>query len=151
MYNTWGLSLKTPKEHGVFWFQYFTTQISQIMWMCGFGCWRWSKQKRLDKVGWLSVRQLVFYHTVLQAHKTITAGLPKPLHQSFSSCDPYRSISSSTGQIRHDSSLSAKSTFKYRAMQSYNRVPASVRIGSTVTVKRKLKQWIIRNIPIDQG
>ena len=31
MYNTWGLSLKTPKQRGVFWFQYFTTQISQNM------------------------------------------------------------------------------------------------------------------------
>ena len=34
MYNTFGLSLKTPKPHKVFWSQYFTTQISINMWLC---------------------------------------------------------------------------------------------------------------------
>ena len=38
--------------------------------VCGFGCWGWSRKKLLDKVGWLSVKQLVFFHTALQAHKT---------------------------------------------------------------------------------
>ena len=33
MYNTWGQSFKTSKQQGVFWFQYFATQISQIMWL----------------------------------------------------------------------------------------------------------------------
>ena len=30
MYNTWGLSLKIQKPHGVFWFQYFTTPSAKI-------------------------------------------------------------------------------------------------------------------------
>ena len=41
--------------------------------VCGVGCWRWSRRKLLDKVGWLSVSQLVFFHIVLQAHQTITS------------------------------------------------------------------------------
>ena len=41
--------------------------------VCGGSCWRWSRQKLLTSVGWLSVKQLVFYHTVLQAHKIITS------------------------------------------------------------------------------
>ena len=58
-------------------------QLTAARAVCGFGCWGWSKRKLLGKVGWLSVRQLVFYHTVLQAHKTLKSGVPKALYQSF--------------------------------------------------------------------
>ena len=37
----------------------------------------------------------------------------------------------------------------HRARQCYNRVPAEVRTGSVETVKKKLKQWVKANIPID--
>jgi hypothetical protein len=124
-------------------------QLAAARAVCGFGCWRWSKRKLLDRVGWLSVRQLVFYHTVLQAHKTLKTGQPKPLHQSLTGDYPYTTRGAASGQIRQDSSFSSQSTFKFRAMQYYNSVPVSVRVGSTATVKRKLKQWINTNIPID--
>ena len=42
-----------------------------------------------------------------------------------------------------------KTSFKYRAMKSFNQVPVSVRTGSPATVKRKLKLWVKTNIPID--
>ena len=32
-------------------------QIAAARAVCGFGCWRWSKKKLLDRVGWLLVRQ----------------------------------------------------------------------------------------------
>ena len=124
-------------------------QLTAARTVCGFGCWTWSKKRLLDKVGWLSVRQLIFYHTVLQAHKTIKTGVPKALHHSLSSDYPYRTRSAASGQIRQDDPFSAKSSFTFRAIKSYNSVPASVRVGSTETVKHKLKQWIKTNIPID--
>jgi hypothetical protein len=124
-------------------------QLAAARVVCGFGCWGLSKKKLLDKVGWLSVRQLVFFHTVMQAHKTISTGVPKALHQSLSSGYPYRTRGEARGLIRHNESLSAQSSFKHRAMQYYNRVPASVRTGSVATVKRKLKLWVKSNIPID--
>ena len=46
-------------------------QVQQLMAeraVAGFGNKFWSKRKLLDHVKWLSVRQLVFYHTVLQTH-----------------------------------------------------------------------------------
>ena len=124
-------------------------QLAAARAVCGFGCWRWSKRKLLDKMGWLSVKQLVFYHTVLQVHKTLKTGMPKPLHQSLTGAYPRHTRRAASGQIRHDENFSSQSTFKYRAMQSYNSVPVSVRVGTTATVKRKLKQWIKTNIPID--
>ena len=117
--------------------------------VCGVGCWRWSKKRLLDKLSWLSVRQLVFFHTFLQAYKTIKTGVPRPLCQSLTSAWPYQTRNAANGMIRQGEDCTTKSSFKYRAMECYNQVPASVRVGSTATVKRKLKQWVKTNIPID--
>ena len=40
-------------------------QLAAARAVCGMNCWRWSKAKLLARTGWLSVRQLVFYHTFL--------------------------------------------------------------------------------------
>ena len=59
-------------------------QLTAARAVCGFYSRFWSKRKLLDRVGWLSVRQLIFFHTVLQAHKIIISGKPASLHESIS-------------------------------------------------------------------
>ena len=113
-------------------------QLAAARAVCGFGCSRWSKRNFLEKLGWLPVRQLVFYHSVQES-----------LYQALSIDYPRQTRNAAHGQIRQDESFSSQATFKYRAMKFFNSVPQDVRIGSTVTVKRKLKQWIKTNIPID--
>ena len=81
--------------------------------------------------------------------KTLKSKVPQPLHHSLSGTYPRDTRSAASGQIRNDNSFASQATFKYRAMQDYNRVPASVRVGNTATVKKKLKQWVKTNIPID--
>lgn len=122
-------------------------QLSAARAVCGFGSWGWTRKKLLDRVGWLSVRQLVFFHTVLQTQKIISSQTPKAIFRSFSTNYPYNTRSAANGMIRQEEM--AKSSFKYRAMIAFNQVPAKVRTGSQATVKRKLKQWIKTNIPID--
>ena len=125
-------------------------QLTAARVVCGFKCWGWSKTRLLEKVGWLSVRQLIVYHTVLQAQKTITSCVPRPLHSALSTNHPYRTRQASAGQIRFGEDFKAgAASFKYRAMVWYNSVPASVRTGSAATVKKKLKMWVKSNIPID--
>ena len=124
-------------------------QLAAARAVCGVGCWRWSKGRLLSKMGWLSVKQLIFYHTVLQVHKTLKTKKPGPLYTSLSSEYPYRTRGAAHGQIRQNESISVQTTFKYRAMQNFNSVPASVRTGYTATVKTKLKTWVKNNIPID--
>ena len=102
-------------------------------------------------MGWLSVRQLVFFHTVLQAHKTMSTGLPKPLFAEFSADNPYTTRSVSRGNIRLRDDYRSTSTFKYRAMAMYNSVPVQVRTGTHTTVKQKLKKWVAENVPLDWG
>ena len=124
-------------------------QLAAARTVCGAASWRWSRRKILDRVGWLSIKQLIFYHTVLQVHKTLQTQRPRPLFNTLSSSYPYRTRRATAGMIRQDPSFSNLNTFKYRAMQSYNRVPESVRQGSTNSVKIKLRKWIKSNIPID--
>ena len=124
-------------------------QIAAARAVCGVASWRWSRRKLLDRVGWLSIKQLIFYHTVLQVQKTLHTQKPKPLLHALSSTYPYRTRSATSGQIWQDHSFSSLTSLKYRAMQSYISVPESVRQGSTSAVKAKLRKWIKSNIPIE--
>ena len=37
----------------------------------------------LRKCGWLSVRQLIAYHTLLTVHSTVTSGAPQYIHEKI--------------------------------------------------------------------
>ena len=124
--------------------------------VCGFSSFFWSKKKLLDRVHWLSIRQLIFFHTVLQAHKTIKTGLPRVLNESISTAHPIRTRSAAMGLIRFGETFRAQSslvnlTFRHRAVHAYNQVPAHVRTGNIATVKHKLRKWVYQNVPIDWG
>ena len=40
-------------------------------------------------------------------------------------------------------------TFKYRASIFYNSVPVEVKTGNLASVKRKLRKWVLQNVPHD--
>ena len=61
---------------------------------------------------------------------------------------PYRIRGAVSGNIRLEANISTDS-FRYRAMISYNVVPGKVKKGSIGTVKKNLKQWVLKNVPID--
>ena len=108
----------------------------------------------METVGWLSVRQLVFHHTVLQAHKIIVSGHPKVLAEKLTTDHPYNTRMESAGNIRFGDQFSGQSdlthsSFCYRAVRYYNSVPVTVKSGTIDTVKRHLKRWTWENIPID--
>ena len=126
-------------------------QLTAARTVCGWGCLYWSKKRLLTKVGWLSIRQLIYYQTVLQAHKTIQSGKPRPMFESISTSHPRNTRNAVKGLIRYDDHFKSQSTFKYRACQWYNAVPATARQGSLAVVKRKLKAWVGEHVPIDCG
>ena len=59
-------------------------QLTAARTVCGFYSRSWSRKKLLDRLNWLSIRQLIYYHTVLQAQKTINSGKPASIHDSIS-------------------------------------------------------------------
>ena len=93
-------------------------QLTAARTVCGFFSKWWSKKKLLDRVGWLSVRQLIQYHTVLQAHKTIQSRKPSPLYNSISTDHPKNTRSAASGQIRYGATFKTQSTFKYRDLDA---------------------------------
>ena len=109
----------------------------------------------LNKCKWLSVKQLVFYQTVLTTHKIVKTKAPMYLHNKMNNSHPYKTRQATEGGIRFgeqfdvQSGLSRKS-FCYRGTLDYNRIPADIRTAkTTATFKYKLKNWIKTNIPID--
>ena len=74
---------------------------------------------------WLSVRQLIFFHTVLQAHKTIISGRPADLHESISTQHPYRTRNATSGRIRFGEQFRGESSL-IRAVYWNNEVPALI-------------------------
>ena len=131
-------------------------QLTAARTVCGFDSRRWSKKKLLDKLNWMSIRQLIFFHTTLQAHKSIMTGKPASIHQSISVEHPYRTRNAARGQIRFGEEFRGNSelvnaSFKHRAVHCYNTVPLSIRTGTLVTVKNKLRNWVKKNVPIDFG
>ena len=123
-------------------------QLSAARTVCGFGSACWSRKKLLEKVNWLSVRQVVFYHIVLQVHKTLSTSVPKPLYQNLSLTYPRVTRGATGWQLRQDGNSISAETFKYKAIESYNLVPVEVKTGSIISMKAKLKKWIRENIPI---
>ena len=111
-----------------------------------------STRRLLSACNWLSVRQLVFYQTVLMVHKMVISGLPRHMHNKFSTRFPYQTRQATNGNIRNlfnsKSSLTMNS-FAHRGLINYNMIPASVRASiSMSTFKKKLKKWITKNVNI---
>ena len=97
-------------------------QLTAAIVVCGPHSKFWSRFSLLKRVGWLSIRQLIFFHTVLQAHKTIVSGKPTLLHKNISTHHPRNTRGAAAGLIRYGESFRGDSslitaTFKHRAVQ----------------------------------
>ena len=119
----------------------------------GYTCFT-STRKLLTSCNWLSVRQLVFYQTVMMMHKTVKTGLPKHMNHKMSSNFPYQTRQATRGSIRYGETFNTKnslnqSSFAYRGLKDYNMIPASIRSCKTMkTFKTKLRKWVIQNVNI---
>ena len=114
-----------------------------------------STRKLLLKCNWLSVKQQVFYQTVVMTHKTKLTQSPHYLWEKTNTSYPYRTRQSTSGCIRMEDTFVCSSTltqkgFKFRGATGYNMIPAALRSQHKMsTFKTKLKRWVSSNIPID--
>ena len=83
------------------------------------------------------------------------ASLHAQLHNAMSTAHPLRTRQTTGGQIRLGQNFDTKQgllhdSFRYRASKDYNNIPLTMRsIRYLPSFKKKLKQWIRLNIPID--
>ena len=113
-----------------------------------------STKRLMDSCGWLSVKQLVVYQSVIMIHKTLKTGSPNYLFNRLSTSYTYNTRQDYSGSIRQDETFSSssslpRSSFRFRGAMDYNRIPASVRaIFNITTFKVKLRQWVKMNISL---
>ena len=108
----------------------------------------------LKQCGWLSVRQLVFYHSVSLIHKTLITKYPKYIFSKLSSEFPYNTRLAESESVRMGTEFQAKldlteRSFMNRATLNFNQLPTDLRkIQKCETFKLKLKKWVIENCEI---
>ena len=103
----------------------------------------------LLQCNWLSIKQLIFFHTALQVWRVYASR--RPVH-IYSRLQLSTTRSAAQGTLRVpvvEYSVSSKS-FMVRSTVTWNTVPPSIRsIQKLETFKRKLKQWVKVNIEIE--
>ena len=113
-----------------------------------------SVHELLRQCGWLSVKQLVFYHSVILIFKTIQTKYPRYIYSKLASQFPYNTRLAQTDSVRMGTNFRSKlelteKSFMNRATISYNLLPQELRAVSKIeTFKIKLKQWVKEHVNI---
>ena len=108
----------------------------------------------LKECGWLSVRQLSFYTTVLSVHKTLVHKTPEFLYERLTSGRRYET----RGRRKHllertsveEARLKVASTsYRWRGHLQHSSLPESIKEERDITIfKNRLKSWVKKNVPI---
>ena len=104
---------------------------------------RSERKPMFDRLGWLSVNQLVTYHTVLQVFKIRKSQEPEYLYDILG-------IDNRNGHIIvTNTGLSlAKKSFTFRGSELWNNLPSDIRkIQKIGTFKKACRDWVKNNIP----
>ena len=103
----------------------------------------------LQHCGWLSVKQLIVYHSVLQVWKLLVYKAPRLLFSRLQLSNT-RSRENFTLNLPPVTTRLGRGSFFVRAVHSWNSLPTDIRsIKKLNTFKKKLKQWISTNIEIE--
>ena len=104
----------------------------------------------LNQVGWLSVNQLIFYHSVVQIYKVNKTQTPKYLDSMFSWTYNYNTRQAVGGVIRLVGKPKldvTRNSFRWRAANQYNQLPTEIRKCQTLaSFKTNAKTWIKENV-----
>ena len=105
----------------------------------------------LRHCGWLSVRQLVFYHSVIQIFKTLLTTSPKYIYNKLSNEFPYNTRLAQSDSVRMGDEFKSKlglteKSFMNRGTVSFNSLPVDLRkLRNIETFKKELKGWVLKN------
>ena len=114
--------------------------------------WFTPSRKLLKQCNWLSIKQLIFYHSALTVFRTTRTKTPLYLSQHLNTGHPFPTRLAAGGGLRVEGihgGLVSKS-FLIRAAKDFNIIPANIRICKTLPAfKQQLKKWIKANIPPD--
>ena len=96
-----------------------------------------------ERLGWLTVTQLVHYHTLLAVYRIRITGEPEYLARSLCSDNRNGHII-----IRPTRLTLLQKSFKFRGACSWNDLPQAIRgLPSISSFKKAVKAWVQENIP----
>jgi hypothetical protein len=111
-----------------------------------------STKTLLDQCNWLSVRQLVEYHSLLLVYKVKSNEKPTYLHQKLGQHFSYKTHLASNNGIRKTGHLThtlTNQSFVHRATRSWNSLPSQLRLSPSLNIfKRELKSWVKTNVEL---
>ena len=114
--------------------------------------WRTKVSELLLQCGWLSVRQLVYYHTVLQVFKIKKEKKPEYLYNKISAEFQHRTRLAvgngirETVKVKHEE---RRRSFIPRGIRNWNALPVAIRrIQNMKEFKKELKVFVRNNIEI---
>ena len=105
----------------------------------------------LKECGWLSIRQLVFYHSVISIYKTLQTSFPKYIFNKLAREFPYNTRLAQSESVRMGSAFQSRlelteKSFLNRATISFNKLPTEIRqIRKLESFKTQLKKWVLEN------
>ena len=119
----------------------------------------------LIQTGQLSVRQLQAFHTLIQVKKIVVNQEPEYLYRKLTEGNrhhghdtrEYRRLlelpkieKNKELKVMETNSSLAKSTFRWRGAELYNRLPMELREEPLKNFKKKMKEWVKINIKINR-
>ena len=109
-----------------------------------------SQKTLLLQCGWLSVRQLAEYHSLVLIFKTKQEQKPEFLHKTLSKSFNYRTRAASTGSLVFNQSISggiSRNSFIAKSTRIWNTLPPQIKQAGNLRIfKSKLKPWIKNNV-----
>ena len=103
----------------------------------------------LKSCGWLTVRQLVLYHSIILVQKTLQTGYPRYIFERLPTEFTRETRLAGTRCLRLALTKRAtlrisEKSFIHRALSSYNQIPVELRsVENISTFKLKLKIWLL--------
>ena len=96
-----------------------------------------------DKLDWLSVNQLIAYHTLLQVYKIRKSKEPEYLYEIFSKENRNGNI------IVTNTDLSlAKISFTFRGSELWNSLPGNIKTSQKISIfKKACRKWVKDTVP----
>ena len=104
---------------------------------------RTSRSILFEKLGWMTVQQLVAYHTLITIYRIRMKREPEHLASYLRRDNVYGNIIVKTSDKDY-----YRNSFVYRGSSIWNRVPKMIRKETKIgAFKNKLKSWVVENVP----
>ena len=109
-----------------------------------------SQKLLLQETNWLSIRQMIFYYTILQIWRVKKSKKPEYLSQIFNPDYDQQTRGTVEGNIRIQEPVTslAKKAFRFRGVTMWNSLPSNLKTfrGEVQNYKKQLKTWVKENV-----